>query len=83
MLKISAANKKYDDMHKYLVQILYSIKFNISYDEQGKIDPNEEIPSYIINAFVYYYLLINRRDLALYILKKRRVKEILPPIGRE
>ncbi len=35
------------------------------------------MPSYIINVFVYYYLLINRKDLALDILKKRKIKEII------
>ena len=28
-------------------------------------------------TFVYYYLLINRKDLALDILKKRKIKEII------
>ena len=77
MLKISAANKNYKNMHKNLVLILDSINFNISFDDQGKMDTNEEMPSYIINVFVYYYLLINRKDLALDIMKKRKIKEII------
>jgi hypothetical protein len=83
MLKISAANKNFKDMHKFLVLILDSISFNISFDDQGKMDTNEEMPSYIINVFVYYYLLINRRDLALNVLKKRRIKEIIISTDRQ
>ena len=66
-------------MHICMISILDSIRVNISFDEkeQGKIEPKEELPSYIINVFVYYYLLINRKDLALNILKKRTIKEIL------
>ena len=52
--------------------ILDSIKLDISFGEQGKLNVNEEIPTYIINVFVYYYLVINRKDLALDIIKKRK-----------
>ena len=78
-LRICAANKNYEGMHICMISILDSIRVNISFDEkeQGKIEPKEELPSYIINVFVYYYLLINRKDLALNILKKRTIKEIL------
>ena len=65
------------DLNEYLMAILDSIKFNIFLNEDGKIDGNEEMPTYIINVFVYYYLLINRKDLALKILKNRKIKEIL------
>ncbi len=82
MLKISAANKNFKEMHKNLVYILDSFNINISLDDQGKMDTNEEMPSYIINVFVYYYLLINRKDLALDVLKKRRVKEIIISTNR-
>ena len=68
--------KKVNEMQKYLSFILDSIKNKIS-NEKGKINTDEEIPTYIINIFVYYYLLINRRDLALDIMKKRKIKEIL------
>ena len=77
LIKLCAMNKKVKEMHKYLLSIMDSINFNISVDEKGKIITNEEIPTYIINVFVYYYLLINRKDLALDILKNRKIKEIL------
>ena len=77
LIKLCAMNKKIKEMQQYLLSIMDSINFNISVDEKGKIITNEEMPSYIINVFVYYYLLINRRDLALDILKNRKIKEIL------
>ena len=76
LIKIYATKKKVNEMQKYLSFILDSIKNKIS-NEKGKINTDEEIPTYIINIFVYYYLLINRRDLALDIMKKRKIKEIL------
>ena len=60
-----------------LLAILDSIKFNVYVNDEGKIDANEEMPTYIINVFVYYYLLIDRKDLALDILKNRKIKEII------
>jgi len=77
LIKLCAMNKKIKEMQQYLLLIMDSINFNISVDEKGKIITNEEMPSYIINVFVYYYLLINRKDLALDILKNRKIKEIL------
>ena len=77
LIKLCAMNKKIKEMQQYLLSIMDSINFNISVDEKGKIITNEEMPSYIINVFVYYYLLINRKDLALDILKNRKIKEIL------
>lgn len=76
-IKLCFLNGNYKDLQKYLLAILDSIKFSISLDNEGKIESNEEMPSYIINVFVYYYLLINRKDLALDILKKRKIKEII------
>ena len=64
-------------MQKYLMTILDSINLDISFNDQGKINVNEEIPTYIINVFVYYYLMINRKDLAIDIMKKRKIKEII------
>jgi hypothetical protein len=83
LIKLCFLNKNYKDLQKYLLAILDSIKFNISLDEEGKIDTNEEMPTYIINVFVYYYLLIDRKDLALDILKKRKIKEIIISTGRK
>ena len=80
-IKLCFVSKNYKDLQKYLLAILDSIKFNISLDNEGKIDGNEEMPTYIINVFVYYYLLIDRKDLALDILKKRKIKEILISTG--
>jgi tetratricopeptide (TPR) repeat protein len=77
LIKLCVMNKKIKEMQKYLLSIMDTINFNISVDEKGKIITNEEMPSYIINVFVYYYLLINRKDLALDILKNRKIKEIL------
>ena len=77
LIKLCAMKKNIKEMQQYLLLILDSINFNISVDEKGKIITNEEMPSYIINVFVYYYLLINRKDLALNILKKRKIDEIL------
>ena len=77
LIKLCFLNKNYKDLQKYLLAILDSIKFNISLDEEGKINTNEEMPTYIINVFVYYYLFIGRKDLALDILKKRKIKEII------
>ena len=77
LIKLCVMNKKIKEMQQYLILILDSINFNISVDEKGKIITNEEMPSYIINVFVYYYLIINRKDLALNILKKRKIDEIL------
>jgi hypothetical protein len=76
-IKLCFINKNYKDLQKYLLAILDSIKFSISLDSEGKIESSEEMPSYIINVFVYYYLLINRKDLAIDILKKRKIKEII------
>ena len=58
-IKLCFINKNYKDLQKYLLAILDSIKFSISLDSEGKIESSEEMPSYIINVFVYYYLLIN------------------------
>ena len=77
LIKLCAMKKNIKEMQQYLILILDSINFNISVDEKGKIITNEEMPAYIINIFVYYYLLINRKDLALNILKKRKIDEIL------
>ena len=55
--------------------ILDCINLNISLDDKGIIT-NEEIPSFIINVFVYYYLFIGRKDLAINILKIIKIKEI-------
>ena len=81
-IKLCFMNKNYKDLQKYLLAILDSIKFNICLSSEGKIESSEEIPSYIINVFVYYYLLINRKDLALDILKKRKIKEIIITIEK-
>jgi hypothetical protein len=83
MIKLCITKKNLKDINKYLISILDSVNFNISLDPEGKIDTNEEMPTYIINIFVYYYLLINRNDLALYILKKRKIKEIIISMGRK
>ena len=77
LIKLCIISKNYKDLNKYLMTILDSIKFNVYLGDDGKIDANEEMPTYIINVFVYYYLLINRKDLALDILKKRKIKEII------
>ena len=77
MIKLCIETKKINELQKYLMSILDSISLDISFCEQGKINVNEEIPTYIINVFVYYYLMINRKDLALDILKKRKIKEII------
>lgn len=77
LIKINVAKKKVKELQKNMISILDSIKLNISLGEEGKINANEEIPTYIINIFVYYYLLINRKDLAIDIMKKRTIKEIL------
>ena len=77
LIKLCAMKKNIKEMQQYLILILDSINFNISVDEKGKIITNEEMPAYIINVFVYYYLIINRKDLALNILKKRKIDEIL------
>ena len=80
LIKMCAITKKIREMQKYLICILDSIKFNISFDQE-RLNCNEEIPTYIINVFVYYYLIIGRKDLALDILKKRKIKEILITAG--
>ena len=77
MIKLCIEKKKIKEMESYLMLILDSIKLDISFCDQGKINVNEEIPTYIINVFVYYYLMINRKDLALDIMKKRKIKEII------
>ena len=77
MIKMCIEKKKIKEMQKYLMIILDSINIDISFCDQGKINVNEEIPIYIINVFVYYYIMINRKDLALDILKKRKIKEII------
>ena len=77
MIKLCIEKKKIKEMQKYLMAILDSINLDISFCEQGKINVNEEIPTYIINVFVYYYIMINRKDLALDIMKKRKIKEII------
>ena len=77
MIKLCIETKKINELQKYLMSILDSISLDISFCEQGKINVNEEMPTYIINVFVYYYLMINRKDLALDILKKRKIKEII------
>ena len=77
MIKLCIEKKKIKEMQKYLMALLDSINLDISFCEQGKINVNEEIPTYIINVFVYYYIMINRKDLALDILKKRKIKEII------
>ena len=77
MIKLCVEQKNLKDMQKYLMLILDSINLDISFGEQGKLNVNEEIPTYIINVFVHYYLMINRKDLALDIIKKRKIKEII------
>ena len=77
MIKLCIEKKKIKEMQKYLMALLDSINLDISFCEQGKINVNEEIPTYIINVFVYYYIMINRKDLAIDILKKRKIKEII------
>ena len=77
LIKLCVEQKKIKEMQKYLMLILDSINLDISLGEQGKLNVNEEIPTYIINVFVYYYLMINRKDLALDIIKKRKIKEII------
>ena len=77
MIKLCIEKKKIKEMQKYLMTILDSINLDISFNDQGKINVNEEIPTYIINVFVYYYLMINRKDLAIDIMKKRKIKEII------
>ena len=77
MIKMCIEKKKIKEMQKYLMIILDSINIDISFCDQGKINVNEEIPICIINVFVYYYIMINRKDLALDILKKRKIKEII------
>ena len=77
MIKLCIEKKKIKDLQKYLMLILDSINLDISFCDQGKINVNEEIPTYIINVFVYYYIMINRKDLALDIMKKRKIKEII------
>ena len=77
MIKMCIEKKKIKEMQKYLMIILDSINIDISFCDQGKINVNEEIPIYIINVFFYYYIMINRKDLALDILKKRKIKEII------
>ena len=77
MIKMCIEKKKIKELQRYLMIILDSINVDISFCDQGKINVNEEIPIYIINVFVYYYIMINRKDLALDILKKRKIKEII------
>ena len=74
-IKMCIENENIKELEKYLFVILDCINLNISLDDKGIIT-NEEIPSFIINVFVYYYLLIDRKDLAINILKTRKIKEI-------
>ena len=77
MIKLGFEKKNIKDIQKYLLLILDSINFDISFYDQEKINVDEEIPTYIIHVFVYYYLMINRKDLALHIMKSRKIKEII------
>ena len=74
-IKLCVESGNIKELEKYLFVILDCINLNISLDDKGIIT-NEEIPSFIINVFVYYYLLIDRKDLAINILKTRKIKEI-------
>ena len=74
-IKLCIIKKDHKELLQYLMAITNSMKYSISLLDDVTID--EEIPIYIINIFVYYYLSINRQDLALDILKRRKIKEIL------
>ena len=79
MIKFCILNGKKDEIQKYLFLLLDCCNIDFSFNNQGGIHSVEEIPPYIINVFIYYYLNINRKDLATIILKTKKAKEIPKP----
>jgi len=79
MIKMCILNGKKEEIDGYLINLLGYCNLDISYNNQGGINSVEEIPPFIINVFVYYYLNINRRDLAINILKTKKIKQIFLP----
>ncbi len=79
MIKMCILNGKKEEIDGYLIHLLGYCNLDISYNNQGGINSVEEIPPFIINVFVYYYLNINRRDLAINILKTKKIKQIFLP----
>ena len=79
MIKFCILNGKKDEIQKYLFLLLDCCNIDFSLNNQGVLNTVEEIPPYIINVFIYYYLNINRKDLATIILKTKKAKEIPKP----
>ena len=76
MIKMCILNGKNDEIEKYLFYLSDSCKCEISSKNKVWINSVEDIPLYIINIAIYYYFKINRKDLAIYILKTKKVKQI-------
>lgn len=83
MIRMNVLSNSRDEIEKHLIYILNSINFSISVSNTGGVNKCEHIPLFLIHVFVYYYLFINRKDLALSILKTRRIKHIFLPKGNE
>ena len=80
LIKMNIKLNKKDEIEKILIYLLDQINLNISINQNNEnINTNEEIPIYLINIFVYYYLFKNKVDLAINLLKYKNIKYIFLP----
>jgi len=78
LIKMNIKLNKIDEIEKLLIYLLDQINLNITINNEN-INTNEEIPTYLINLFVYYYLYKNKVDLAINLLKYKNIKYIFLP----
>ena len=77
LIKMNIKLNKKDEIEKILIYLLDQINLNITINQNNEnINTNEEIPIYLINIFVYYYLFKNKVDLAINLLKYKNIKYI-------
>ena len=80
LIKMNIKLNKKDEIEKLLIYLLDQINLNITIIQNNdNINTNEEIPIYLINIFVYYYLYKNKVDLAINLLKYKNIKYIFLP----
>ena len=80
LIKMNIKLNKKDEIEKILIYLLDQINLNITINQNNEnINTNEEIPIYLINIFVYYYLFKNKVDLAINLLKYKNIKYIFLP----
>ena len=76
VIKLNFLNDNILEVEKGIVKIfgLYNMNFNLNQNMNNQIE-NINLPSYLINILIYYYLIKENYETAIYLIRKRKLPE--------